>query len=137
MDMNYIDEIKAISALYYENNYLSPKFEEIATKDSVVDCAGYFYSYAQKLIQNFFRKTRDEAEGNIVQLVSKQKALLTSEIKSTISSIFSEFYLSLLNRFKEGLDYGEDSMEGFKLMLDSSTKIIAISICWLENNSSH
>jgi len=72
-----------------------------------------------------------------VQLVSKQKALLTSEIKSTISSIFSEFYLSLLNRFKEGLDYGEDSMEGFKLMLDSSTKIIAISICWLENNSSH
>jgi hypothetical protein len=52
----------------------------------------------------------------------------------TAISNYNNLYMMLLDNFKNGIDYGEESMEGFKVMLDSSAKIISISIYWLENN---
>lgn len=135
MNNDYFTEITAKSVMYYENNYLSPEFEEQATKDSVVDYAGYFYAYSLKLIQNFFRKRKDEANENLFQLINKQYDTFTVDLKTIILSDFNQFYLPLLDRFKNGIDHGEESLEGFQLMLDSSTKIIAISIYWLENST--
>jgi hypothetical protein len=49
-------------------------------------------------------------------------------------SDYNSVYTTLLDRFNRGINYGEESMDGFKIMLDSSAKIIAISMYWLENN---
>jgi len=130
---DYYNEIVSKSVLYYENNFMSPEFQEQATINSVIDCSGYFYAYALKLIQNFFKKKKDEAGESILQLITKQKASLTVDLQTILLSDFNQIYLSLVDSFKNGLDLGEESLEGFKLMLDASTKIVAISIYWLEN----
>jgi hypothetical protein len=134
MKNEYYKKIVAKSIIYYENNYLPPQFMEHTTEESVIDCSGYFYAYAVKLIQNNFHKKRDVAEQSLLRLLNTTKESITMSVKSTIYSNYNELYFSLLDNFKNGLDYGEESMEGFKIMLDSSAKIIACSLYWLENN---
>jgi len=132
MHNDYFTEIKTKSVKYYENNYMSPEFKEQATNDSVIDYASYFYAYSLKLIQNFYRKRKDEASGDLYQLINKQDAAISVDLKTLVLSDFNQFYMLFLEKFKNGLDFGEESIEGFKLMLDASTKIVAMSIYWLE-----
>jgi len=134
MKNEYLKEIAIKSVKYYENNWLSPQFTEHTTRESVIDCSGYFYAYALKLLQNFFKKTRDEAEQSISRLLSMTEESVPENVKMTIISNYNETYISLLDNFKKGIDYGEESKEGFKIMLDSCAKIITSSIYWLEND---
>ena len=134
MKNEYFEEIVTKSVKYYENNYLSPQFTEQTSRESVIDCSGYFYAYAVKLMQNFFKKSRDEAEQSISRLLTMTEESVTESVKMSIISDYNEVYGSLLEHFKTGIDYGEESMEGFKIMLDSCAKIITSSIYWLENN---
>tara|TARA_Y100000590_G_C15418950_1_gene900613 strand:- start:18 stop:422 length:405 start_codon:yes stop_codon:yes gene_type:complete len=134
MNNQYLEEIKTKSVVYYENNYLAPEFSNHTSRESVIDYSGYFYAYAVKLIQNTFQKTRTEAEQSLFRLLSETEKSLTESVKMTAISNYNNLYMMLLDNFKNGIDYGEESMEGFKVMLDSSAKIISISIYWLENN---
>jgi hypothetical protein len=130
----YLKEIALKSVKYYENNWLSPEFTEHTTRESVIDCSGYFYAYALKLTQNFFQKTRDEAEQSIAHLLTMTDNSLTESVKMAMIDDYNSLYLYLLDKFKIGLDQGEESMEGFQIMLDSCAKIITSSMYWLENN---
>ena len=134
MESLYLKEIALKSVKYYENNWLCPEFTVHTTKESVLDCSGYFYAYSLKLMQNFFKKTRDEAEQSISRLLTMTENSLTESVKMALIDDYNSLYLSLLDKFKIGLDYGEESMEGFKIMLDSCAKIIVSSTYWLENN---
>ena len=133
MKNKYFEEIVTESVKYYENSFLSPEFTEQATRASVIDCSGYFYAYGVKLMQNFFKKNRNEAERSITRLLIMTKESLTENLRMSIISDYNMVYMSLIDNFKTGLDHGEDSMEGFKIMLDSCAKIITCSIYWLEN----
>ena len=84
--------------------------------------------------QNTFQKTRTEAEQSLFRLLSATEESLTESVKMTAISDYNNIYMTLLDNFKNGIEHGEESMEGFKVMLDSSAKIISISIYWLENN---
>ena len=134
MKNEYLKEIAIKSVKYYENNWLSPQFTEHTTRESVIDCSGYFYAYALKLLQNFFKKTRDEAEQSISRLLTMTEESVPENIKMSMISNYNEVYISLLDKFKRGLDYGEESESGFKIMLDTCAKIITSSIYWLEKN---
>ena len=134
MKNEYFEEIVTKSVKYYENNYLSPQFTEQTSRESVIDCSGYFYAYAVKLMQNFFKKSRGEAEQSISRLLTMTEDSVTESVKMSIISDYNDVYMSLLDNFNRGINYGEESMDGFKIMLDSSAKIIAISMYWLKNN---
>ena len=129
-----LEEIKIKSVQYYENNWMSPDFKMQTTRESVIDCSGYFYAYAVKLIQNNLYKTKYEAEQSFPDLLTQMEESLTESLKMSIISDYNNVYSMLLDNFKKGIDYGEESMEGFKIMLDASGKIITSSIYWLENN---
>jgi hypothetical protein len=133
MNNDYFEQIATKSVIYYENNYMCPQFGKPPTKESVIDCSGYFYAYAMKLIQNNFKKKRDESGQSLSRLLTAIEESLTQSVKSEIISDYNKVFMSLLDRFKMGIDYGEDSMEGFKIMLDSSAKIITCSVYWLEH----
>lgn len=130
----YINSIKNSSVKYYENNWLTPDFQEHITADSILDYCGYYYSFAVKLMQNNFYKTRDEAEQSIYRLLEMTENSLDGNVKQDTINNYNYVYSYLIERFKSGLDYGEDSPEGFKIMLDASAKIICSSVYWLENN---
>ena len=134
MKNEYFEEIVTKSVKYYENNYLSPQFTEQTSRESVIDYSAYFYAYAVKLIQNHFQKNRSEAEQSLSRLLNATEEALVEEVKMAAISDYNSVYTTLLDRFNRGINYGEESMDGFKIMLDSSAKIIAISMYWLENN---
>ena len=134
MNSDYFDEIVNKSVTYYENNYLNPEVKTQATKECVLDYSAYFYAYSIKLIQNTFRKNREEAQQSFFRLLTATEESLPTSVKTTIKSDYNQFYFLLLEQFELGLDKGEDSMEGFKIMLDSSAKIIAASLYWIESN---
>ena len=133
MKNKHFEEIVTESVKYYENSFMSPEFTEQTTRASVIDCSGYFYAYGVKLMQNFFKKNRNEAEQSVSRLLTMTEESLTENLKMSIISDYNMVYMSLLDHFKTGLDHGEDSMEGFKIMLDSCAKIITCSIYWIEN----
>ena len=85
-------------------------------------------------MQNYFKKTKDEAEQSISRLIAMTEESLTIDVKREMIENYNSLYLSLIDKFKSGLDSGEESMEGFQIMLDSCAKIIISSIYWLENN---
>ena len=134
MRNEYFEEIVTNSVQYYENNYLSPEFTKQTSRESVIDYSAYFYAYAVKLIQNHFQKNRSEAEQSVSRLLNATEEALVEEVKKAAISDYNSVYTTLLDRFNRGINYGEESMDGFKIMLDSSAKIIAISMYWLENN---
>jgi len=133
MQSKYYEEIVNKSVVYYENSYLYPQVEKQVTKESILDYSGYFYAYGIKLIQNFFKKKRDESQKSFLRLITETYGNLPQSVKSGIISDFNRVYGILLDQFKNGMDNGEESMEGFKIMLDSCAKIIASSLYWLEN----
>ena len=135
MESLYLKEIALKSVKYYENNWLSPESTEHTTRESVIDCSAYFYAYAVKILQNgAVKRTRDEAEQLIPSLLASVSKSLTEAIKMDLISNYNNNYLSFLDMFKEGLDYGENSKEGIVAILDASAKIIISSILWIENN---
>ena len=135
MENESLKEIAIKSVKYYENNWLSPEFTEHTRRESVVDCSAYFYAYAVKILQNgAVKRTRDEAEELIPSLLASVSKSLTEGMKMDVISSYNNHYLSFLDMFKEGLDYGENSKEGIVAILDASAKIIISAILWIENN---
>ena len=67
MESLYLKEIALKSVKYYENNWLSPESTEHTTRESVIDCSGYFYAYAVKLMQNLLKKTMQPVDYNLPQ----------------------------------------------------------------------
>ena len=131
---HYINSIKSSSVKYYENNWLAPDFHEYVTSDSILDYCGYYYSFAVKLMQNNFYKTRDEAEQSIFRLLEMTENSLDGSLKQAVLNDYNYLYSTLIERFKSGLDHGEDTPDGFKIMLYASAKIICSSVYLLENN---
>tara|TARA_B100000945_G_C20416454_1_gene615418 strand:- start:1903 stop:2307 length:405 start_codon:yes stop_codon:yes gene_type:complete len=133
MGNKYLDEISFASVKYYENDWLSPDVPDGRDRETTIDCAGYFYAYIVRLMQ-LSKKTRQEAEELANDLVN---TLLNDSfndgMKNDIIFNFNSVYLQLLDQFKEGIDQGEGTYEGFMSMLNSSSKIVASSIYWLEN----
>ena len=122
------------SVQYYESNHLFPQFTKQTSRESVIDYSAYFYAYAVKLIQNHFQKNRSEAEQTLSRLLNATEEALVEDVKMAAISDYNSVYMTLMDRFNRGIDHGEESMEGFKIMLDTCAKIIAISMYWLENN---
>ena len=74
------------------------------------------------------------AEKSLNKMIALDKEDLPESLKMEIISNYHKFYLVILDVFNDGLELGKESLEGFKIMVDTSSQIVTGSICWLENN---